>query len=138
MKYEQRTSYIVWTWTYSPMFPNGKPFKFVGWRRWCAKVDSTQPMKRYTEDEYLHKAACLDCGLEYGSAGWLDVLVSDSVWEIINPTFNRGAGLLCVTCIARRCAEAGLDNVPMVVTGGVLTNGALSSIRPLTVTLRSH
>lgn len=79
-------------------------------------------MKRYTDDERplppLSHAQCYDCGLRYDSPAWCDVAVPDSVWEIINPTYHPGAGLLCFNCIAARCDEAGLYDVPVRIRSG--------------------
>ena len=73
-------------------------------------------MKRWTDDE-RPRGGCYDCGLKYGEPGWIEAIVPDAVWEIINPTYHKDAGLLCITCIARRCMEAGLSNVPVWFCG---------------------
>ena len=78
-------------------------------------------MKRY-KDDVRPKGQCYDCGQLYRSPGWIEVIVPDDVWEIINPTYHEGAGLLCIQCIAYRCVEAGLTEVPVRFTAGVLTN----------------
>ncbi len=44
---------------------------------------------------------CSDCGLEYG-IDFPDMIIPDKLWEKINPTYHKGAGLLCPTCIANR------------------------------------
>lgn len=75
-------------------------------------------MRKYTDAERaVIGAACHDCGLAYTDPGWIEAIVSDHVWEIINPTYHPGAGLLCITCIARRCHEAGLHDVPVLLCG---------------------
>jgi hypothetical protein len=62
-------------------------------------------------------ACCFDCGLAYGSEGWADfVLSSKRVWKQIAP--QDGEGLLCVTCIVRRCNRLGLGNLSGVFTSG--------------------
>lgn len=43
----------------------------------------------------------------------------DSVWAKIQPLDGQGAGLLCITCMARRLSDAGMQNVPMKITAGV-------------------
>ena len=45
-------------------------------------------------------AKCYDCGMDYEDMQ--DMVVSDDVWEEINPTYHKGAGILCPTCIANR------------------------------------
>jgi hypothetical protein len=74
-------------------------------------------MKRFSDKERPH-GQCYDCGLPYDDPGWIDILVPDDVWEIINPTYHEGAGLLCITCIARRCIEARLTTVIATLTSG--------------------
>lgn len=75
---------------------------------------------------------CQDCGLEYGSDGWMDCIVSDSVWHNIMGHDHEG-GILCVTCIAKRCARRGYKNVPIVIASGVLVSGYIKGIRPIEV-----
>lgn len=86
-------------------------------------------MKRYTDDERPN-ACCYDCGLEYGGNAWMDALVPNDVWAIINPTFHEGAGILCVSCINRRCVEAGLSNVPVWIASGALTSKDYDTLTP--------
>lgn len=75
---------------------------------------------------------CYDCGLEYGSIGWMDALVADDVWHQITPTGRPdGSGILCINCIARRCAELGLRDVPVQIVSGALVCGDVISIRPI-------
>lgn len=64
-------------------------------------------------DESQH--ACYDCGLEYGCDAWADVVVSDEVWELINPSINEYGGLLCFNCITRRLAFIGAENVKIKI-----------------------
>lgn len=79
-------------------------------------------MKKYEDHERplppAGEAACYDCRLPYGSPAWCDVIVPDDVWETINPTHYKGAGLLCFNCITARCIEAGLSSVPIRITSG--------------------
>ena len=80
-------------------------------------------MKRYTDEEIVQRdnpPACFDCGLPYGGDAWMDALVPNDVWEIINPTYHEGAGILCVSCINLRCIEAGLLYVPVWIGSGAL------------------
>ena len=60
---------------------------------------------RYKDSE-RPSSACYDCGLEYGE--FPDMVIPDSLWEKINPTYHQGAGLLCPTCIAKRLDFIGL------------------------------
>jgi len=43
---------------------------------------------------------CYDCGINYNE--FPDMIIPDELWEKINPTYHKGAGLLCPTCIANR------------------------------------
>lgn len=58
------------------------------------------------------KAACEDCGLAYTDPGWIEAVIPDKAWATIKPE-NKGYGLLCITCISRRCVEHGLHDVPV-------------------------
>lgn len=70
-------------------------------------------------DEDRPKGVCYDCGRPYGDEhGFPDLLVPNDVWEKINPTEHRGAGLLCPSCIVARCVHLGLERVPVVWTSG--------------------
>lgn len=89
-------------------------------------------IKRYADAE-RPTGQCYDCGLEYSGPAWVDVLVSDDVWEVINPTYHEGAGLLCFNCIARRCVEAGLEGVPIALVSGPLIAGKVLGSNPLIV-----
>lgn len=58
----------------------------------------------------MSEGACLDCNRKYGdSYGFPDLIVSDDVWEEINPRSN-GAGLLCPSCICARAHAAGIES----------------------------
>lgn len=59
--------------------------------------------------------ACRDCGLQYASAGWADVIIPDETWEEI--VWEPGETLLCFTCIARRLRLAGVS-CPVMITSG--------------------
>jgi hypothetical protein len=60
--------------------------------------------------------ACHDCGLAYGSEGWIECIVPNGVWREISPTHDEG-GILCITCIARRLKRAGSSSVPVMLCG---------------------
>lgn len=76
-------------------------------------------MNRYTDEERPKSAQCYDCGLPYDSPEWIEAVISNHTWEMINPTYHQGAGLLCITCMARRLHEIGMGNVPVKLTAGV-------------------
>lgn len=64
------------------------------------------------------EGACLDCKRRYGDEyGFPDMLVSDEVWEQLNPGSN-GAGLLCPSCINARAHAAGIENAGMAFVSG--------------------
>jgi hypothetical protein len=45
-------------------------------------------------------ALCYDCRIPYSAI--VDVVLPNELWERINPTVHRGAGLLCANCIFER------------------------------------
>lgn len=63
--------------------------------------------------------ACYDCGLRYGGPGWMDAVVANDMWAKISPTGDEG-GILCISCMARRCEALGLESVPCKITSGPL------------------
>lgn len=77
-------------------------------------------IKRYTDEERKEiGAACYDCRLPYGCDAWADLLVPDTIWEKINPSFHREGGLLCCNCTVRRLRQVGLEwNVPFYFGSG--------------------
>jgi len=50
--------------------------------------------------------ACYDCGIPYGE--FEDMALSDTLWELINPSEYKGSGLLCPNCITARLDHIGL------------------------------
>jgi hypothetical protein len=70
---------------------------------------------------------CHDCGLPYGEPGWCDTWIPSETWDRISPT-GDGAGFLCITCMARRLVEAGIDNVPLTIGSGPW--GTVTGIQP--------
>lgn len=81
-------------------------------RKWKYNDADIRPLASYG-------AACYDCGLSYdGGCGWCDVTVPNEIWELINPTYYPGAGLLCFNCMARRLAFIGLRDVPVFICSG--------------------
>jgi len=57
---------------------------------------------KYTEEERPcgEYGKCYDCGSPYGT--FPDMILPNELWELINPSTNKGSGLLCPTCIANR------------------------------------
>lgn len=72
---------------------------------------------KYTEED-TSGGECYDCGLWYGGDAWADIVVSDAAWELINPTDDKGSGLLCFNCMNRRAEFLGLEDVPIVIGSG--------------------
>lgn len=93
-------------------------------------LDEVQSMS----DNVIRPFGCYDCGLVYGGEGWMDVTVPDEVWHQISPTHDEG-GILCITCIARRCERLLLENVPVKIQSGPLVNGYVTGIRPIRLSI---
>ncbi len=68
----------------------------------------------------MGKVLCIGCGLPYGDKAWIEAVVADDIWEKISLSPHRGTGILCIQCIARRCVEAELEDVNVIITAGVL------------------
>lgn len=79
-------------------------------------------MKKFTDAERemycTNPLRCYDCGFRYGGLGWCDVIVPNDVWELINPTYHEGAGILCFNCISTRLDVLGMTNVKVMVVSG--------------------
>ena len=73
-------------------------------------MDKEGALKKYNDNE-RPEAVCYDCGEDYSSDRFPDLVIDDIAWEAINPTFHKGCGLLCPNCINARLEAAGLDNV---------------------------
>lgn len=72
-------------------------------------------MIKYTDEErvqYIGK--CADCGMDYNDFV-IDMVIQNKLWEMINPTYHKGCGLLCPNCICARLAELGLCSVNVIV-----------------------
>lgn len=83
--------------------------------------------------------ACYCCGLLYGGLGWMDAVVPDDVWLEISPT-GDGGGILCITCMARRCDARGIQSGIYIGSGpfaDTQTSGACSGPYHPRVALRS-
>lgn len=63
-------------------------------------------------------AHCYDCGLRYGGDSWVEAIIPDKIWNKIKPKgCGDGAGLLCISCIARRLSILGYEDVPVFLCG---------------------
>ena len=75
---------------------------------------------------------CYDCARPYGDEhGFPDLLIPHAAWAKISPTGDEG-GLLCPSCIAKRCHAAGLENVPATFASGPLCLVAYDEFDPPT------
>lgn len=62
--------------------------------------------------------SCYDCGLKYGSDGWVEAIIPDKVWNKIKPgECEDGCGILCISCITRRLNILGYRDVPVWLCG---------------------
>lgn len=52
-------------------------------------------------DEEKPKNLCYDCHLIYG-IDFGDMYIHDAIWDLINPSFYEGGGILCPNCIINR------------------------------------
>lgn len=78
-------------------------------------------MNRYSDEErkaFANPLRCYDCGMRYGGPGWCDVVVPNEIWERINPTYHKSAGILCFNCIATRLDFLELTDVKVLITSG--------------------
>ena len=66
-------------------------------------------------DEERPTGCCYDCGLPYKQGA--DLVVSDEVWALLNPTYHEGAGLLCANCMGLRLRVLGMSGVEATFTG---------------------
>lgn len=72
---------------------------------------------------YSHAAknghlGCANCGLEYGGDAWIEAVIPDKVWNDIRPEGKpEGAGILCISCIAKRLTQKGYTDVPVWLCG---------------------
>ena len=60
---------------------------------------------------------CYDCGLSYDDDGFPDLVLPNDTWAAISPTGDEG-GMLCPSCICRRLAQGGFQDVPAVFRSG--------------------
>lgn len=52
------------------------------------------------KDNEKPQGCCYDCRIKYSE--FPDMIIPNELWELINPTYHKGAGLLCPTCISNR------------------------------------
>jgi uncharacterized protein (DUF983 family) len=64
---------------------------------------------RYWRHFIRPKAICYDCETPYGEGPFGDLVLPNEIWEKINPTYHKGAGLLCPNCIFERLAAIGVS-----------------------------
>jgi|SaaInlStandDraft_4_1057021.scaffolds.fasta_scaffold59388_2 hypothetical protein len=69
-------------------------------------------MKKY-KDHNRPKGMCYDCKLKYGT--FPDMTIDNNLWEQINPTYHKGAGILCPTCISIRLKELGVGPIQCTI-----------------------
>lgn len=69
---------------------------------------------KYTDKEKSN-AQCYDCGKPYGEKDWHDVVITNELWELINPTFDRGCGLLCGNCMIHRLVKKGIQEITIKI-----------------------
>lgn len=65
----------------------------------------------------MNTVTCHDCHLPYGGPAWIEAVVPNEIWSRISPTHDDG-GILCINCMARRCADMGLEDVPVMLAAG--------------------
>ncbi len=71
-----------------------------------------------TPDKMHEDARCYDCGLLYGSPAWIELVIPNDIWAKITPSIHKEGGLLCPTCMAKRCADLGLENISAQIFSG--------------------
>ena len=73
-------------------------------------------------------AYCNDCGVEYGSPWFPDLLVPHDIWNNhISPTNDEG-GLLCPNCLCAAATAAGITCSALFVSGPFCTDWAIGHI----------
>lgn len=61
---------------------------------------------------------CCDCGLQYGGPSWIEAVIPDKAWNLIRPEgAAEGCGILCISCIAKRLREHGIEHCPVWLCG---------------------
>jgi len=81
-------------------------------------TDSKRPDAAPPPSDAAQPTDCVDCGRHYGNEyGFPDLDLPNDVWAAISPTGN-GGGLLCPSCICKRLADRGFEDVPAVFRSG--------------------
>lgn len=73
------------------------------------------PLASGQTDDYKI-VCCEDCGLAYGSDGWIECVLPNDAWAKISTSHDEG-GILCITCIARRLKRLNIPDVPVMLCG---------------------
>lgn len=68
--------------------------------------------EKYSDEEKL-RGKCYDCTIPYSD--FVDLSIPDKFWEMINPTFHEGAGLLCPNCITKRLKKIKAGDVSCII-----------------------
>jgi len=61
-------------------------------------------LPKFEKVSEIGDGGCYDCGLSYEDFG-IDMVLPDSLWDVISPSVYRGSGILCANCICRRLAQ---------------------------------
>lgn len=72
-------------------------------------LDGSRRQWRYVDADRPTDPRCYDCGRAYKS--FVDCSLANGIWEKINPTHHKGAGILCPNCIGDRLRAVGLAGV---------------------------
>ncbi len=75
---------------------------------------------KYKHCQYTAIACCWDCGLGYEDPGYIECVLHNHYWEQINPTYDKGCGLLCIVCIERRLSFLGLEDIPVKIFSSII------------------
>lgn len=62
---------------------------------------------KYKDHERPKVAECYDCGSDYRDTP--DMIIDNNLWELINPTYHKGAGILCPRCTTNRLRLKGVN-----------------------------
>jgi hypothetical protein len=73
-----------------------------------------------SEQETGEKMSCEDCGREYGSGGFPDLIISYDAWKQIS-TGGDDAGLLCPSCICQRLHDKGIRCEGAFMSGPIMS-----------------
>lgn len=73
-------------------------------------------MFRKYKDNERPIAECYDCRLPYEQFP-VELVIDHDSWELINPTYNKGAGLLCHSCMFVRLRTVGKLIVDVLFLG---------------------